>query len=195
MTTDTEHATRFRPLVEGDLVEVQAIYNHAVRYTDATLDHEEKSLDELRSWLVAHNYRYLALGAQNAKGRLVGYGTLSPFSSRMGYLASAELSIYIHPDGKGRGVGGGLCARLTDYASLAGMSAVVAFVSTSNEASRRMLSRSGYQVEGKLRQIGYKAGQLIDLEIFQRVFDANCARYDGTTLTELITAFNEELPR
>ncbi|MFJ4617483.1 GNAT family N-acetyltransferase [Streptomyces sp. NPDC088812] len=176
-----------RPLTEADLPEVLATLNHAIRHTDATLDHEEKTLDDLRDWLAAHHGRYPALAAEQ-EGRLAGYGTLSPFSSRRGYLASAEISIYLAPDARGRGVGSALCARLTELAEQAGMSTVIAFISSGNEPSRRMVLRAGYRHEGVLRQVGYKLGRLTDLDIFQRTFPANCARYDGTPLDDLLAA-------
>lgn len=174
-----------RPLTEADLPEVLATLNHAIRHTDATLDHEEKTLDDLRVWLAAHQGRYPALAAEQ-DGRFAGYGTLSPFSSRKGYLASAEISIYLSPDAQGRGVGSALCVRLTDLAEQAGMSTVMAFISAGNEPSRRMVLRCGYRHEGVLRQVGYKLGRLVDLDVFQRTFPANCARYDGTPLDEVL---------
>ncbi|MFD7131929.1 GNAT family N-acetyltransferase [Streptomyces sp. NPDC059894] len=176
-----------RPLTEADLPEVLSTLNHAIRHTDATLDHDEKTLDDLRVWLAAHHGRYPALAAEQ-EGRLAGYGTLSPFSSRRGYLASAEISIYLAPDARGRGVGSALCARLTELAEQAGMSTVIAFISSGNEPSRRMVLRAGYRHEGVLRQVGYKLGRLTDLDIFQRTFPANCARYDGTPLDDLLAA-------
>jgi L-amino acid N-acyltransferase YncA/predicted O-methyltransferase YrrM len=177
-----------RPLSEADLPEVLATLNHAIRHTDATLDHEEKTLDDLRAWFTAHQGRYPALAAEQ-QGRFAGYGTLSPFSSRKGYLASAEISIYLSPDAQGRGVGSALCVRLTELAEQAGMSTVIAFISAGNEPSRRMVLRCGYRHEGVLRQVGYKLGRLVDLDIFQRGFPANCARYDGTPMHEVLATW------
>lgn len=176
-----------RPLTEADLPAVLSTLNHAIRHTDATMDHDDKALDDLHGWLAAHHGRYPALAAEQ-DGRLAGYGTLSPFASRKGYLASAEISVYLAPDARGRGVGSALCVRLTDLAEQAGMSTVIAFISSGNEPSRRMVLRAGYRHEGVLRQVGYKLGRLTDLDIFQRTFPANCARYDGTPLDDLLAA-------
>ncbi|PZT71866.1 MULTISPECIES: GNAT family N-acetyltransferase [unclassified Streptomyces] len=180
-----------RPLTAADLPDVQATLRHAVHHTDATLDYREKSLDELGAWLTAHHGRYPALAA-DAGGRFAGYGTLSPFSARKGYLASAELSVYLAPDARGRGVGSALCTRLTKEAERAGMSTVVAFISSGNEASRRMVLRNGYRHEGVLRKIGYKRGHLIDLDIYQHTFPRNCARYDGSPLDDVLARLTEE---
>lgn len=176
-----------RTLTESDLPDVAAIYAHAALHTDATLDHRPRTMSELQDWLAAHHGCYPAVAAVRDSS-LAGYATLSPFASRTGYLASAELSIYVAPDQQGGGIGGALCGEMTRRAELAGMSTVVAFISSDNHPSRRMVQRHGYQQEGALRRIGYKLGHLVDLEIFQCTFPANCARFDGTPLDDLIGA-------
>lgn len=166
-----------RPLEPADAAATAAIYNYAVRHTDATLDTEERTEAAARAWIADHGTdRYPALGAF-LDGMLVGYGTLSPFARRGGYYASAEISVYVAPDFHGRSVGTVLCARLTDQAERAGLSTVLALITATNEASRRLFLSAGYQEHGSIRAIGHKLGHLVDLDIFQRLFPENFPRY------------------
>jgi phosphinothricin acetyltransferase len=174
-----------RRLAEADLPAAAAIYNHAVRHTDATLDTEERTVEAARCWLDEHSgRRYPALGGF-LDGELAGYGTLSPFARRPGYRASGEISVYVAPDRQRRGVGRALCAALTAHAEAVGLSTVLAIVTSTNDASRRLFTTAGYSPTGTMRCVGYKLGRLVDLDILQLVFPGNLARYDGAPLDAL----------
>lgn len=170
---------RLRRLGTDDATVAAEIYNHAVRHTDATLDTEERTAQAALEWLADHGTeRYPAIGAY-LDGTLAGYGTLSPFARRAGYLASAEISIYVAPRFQGIGVGTALCAWLTGHAEQVGLSTVLALITATNEASRRLFLRAGYQQTGTMQAIGHKLGHLVDLDILQRIFPDNFPRYGG----------------
>lgn len=166
-----------RALQPVDAAAAAAIYNHAVRTTDATLDTVDRTETAARAWLADHaTERYPALGAF-LDGTLAGYGTLSPFARRAGYYASAEISVYVAPEAQGRRVGTALCAQLTEHAERVGLASVLALVTATNEASRRLFLKAGYQDSGSMRAIGHKLGHLVDLDILQRLFPDNFHRY------------------
>jgi phosphinothricin acetyltransferase len=82
-------SVELRGLTSADAAAAAAIYNYAVGHTDATLDTEERTEAGAREWIAEHSTeRYPALGAV-VDGQLAGYGTLSPFARRAGYLAWA----------------------------------------------------------------------------------------------------------
>ncbi|QTR04058.1 hypothetical protein J7S33_03440, partial [Saccharothrix algeriensis] len=60
MTTSAP-TTTVRAATAADLEAVRAIYNHAVRHTDATLDTEEKTAEQMVAWLAAHSGRNAAV--------------------------------------------------------------------------------------------------------------------------------------
>ena len=166
-----------RDITTADLDAVRRIYNHAVRHTDATLDTEEKSAEQMAAWLAAHGGRNAAVLAER-DGRVVGYGVLSPFAARGGYFPSTEISIYVAPDAQARGVGGTLCRWLVDFARREGYTTVIAFLTSTNEISMRMVDRIGFVRTGLIEHIGHKLGRLVDLVVYQLVFPDNLARYD-----------------
>lgn len=172
---------RIRPMTVDDLEQVRVIYNHAVRHTDATLDTEEKSLDQMVDWLAQHGGRNAAVLAEH-EGVSVGYGTLSPFASRGGYFPSTEISIYVAPGNQGRGAGSALFTWLLAFAREEGYSTIIAFTTDTNTASIRMIMRQGLRRTGVIEHIGYKLGRLVNLEVYQLIFEENLPRYQESTV-------------
>jgi L-amino acid N-acyltransferase YncA len=174
-------SVELRGLTAADAAAAAAIYNHAVLNTDATLDTEQRTEEAAKDWIIEHSAeRYPVLGAF-VDGRLAGYGTLSPFARRAGYLASAEISLYVAPEHHNRGIGTALCAQLTKHAERVGMSTVLALITATNEASQRLFVKAGYQLNGSMQAIGHKLGHLVDLNIMQKLFPENFSRYDGSS--------------
>jgi phosphinothricin acetyltransferase len=174
-----------RPLADDDFPRVCEIYNYAVRHTVATLDTQEKTVAEMRVRLSSHGKRYSVVGV-DVDGQLAGYGHLSPFAARGGYLASAEISIYVAPEHWKYGIGMTLCAWVTECAGANGFTTVISFISAGNVAAQKMVTTLGYVYTGVIERVGYKLGQLVDMEIYQRVFHDNLARYDGRPLAAIL---------
>jgi L-amino acid N-acyltransferase YncA len=165
-----------RAVTTGDLEAVREIYAHAVRHTDATLDTEERTAEQMRAWLGCHGGRNAAVLVEE-DGRVLGYGTLSPFAARGGYFPSTEISIYVHPDVQARGVGTALGEWLVDFARAAGYATVLCFITDTNIASIRLVTRNGFRPVGVIEHIGHKLGHLVNLAVYQLVFPENLARY------------------
>lgn len=79
-----------------------AIYNHAVRTSNATFDIEESTLEQRMEWFSHYGGRHPLLVAE-VQGRIAGYSCLSPFRTKPAYAHTAELSVYIDPLYQGQG--------------------------------------------------------------------------------------------
>ena len=76
---------------------------------------------------------------------------------------SAEIGYWLGEAYWGRGIATAAVRRFTDYAFEAfGLCRIYANVFVSNEASIRVLEKTGYQLEGRLRQAAVKDGQVVD---------------------------------
>ena len=96
------------------------IYNQAVLTTTATFDTEPISLDEQRIWFAEHNEKYPIFVALK-HGKVVGWASLSKWSSRCAYSDTAEISIYIKEGFRGKGIGTKLLNRVLDEGKKAGI--------------------------------------------------------------------------
>src|SRR3989304_423143 len=89
------------------------IYNEAVLNSTATFDLEPRTWEEQQQWAEEHGPPYQVLVATVGE-TVAGWGSLSPFRAKPGYRFTAEDSVYVHQDFRGRGIGGALLGGLVE---------------------------------------------------------------------------------
>ncbi len=104
-------------------------------------------------------------------GALLGWGRLSPWSPRAAYARTAEDSVYVRADARGRGVGRALLDALVARARGAGIAVLVARIAEGNPASVRLHERAGFRPVGTMRRVGEKFGRLLDVAILDLHLD------------------------
>jgi L-amino acid N-acyltransferase YncA len=124
-----------------------------------------------QEWFEAHSRRgYPLLVAERTPGEIVGWASLSPWAPHAAYKRTAEVSIYVHQDARGRGVGRSLLSALIEEARKLDHHVLVARTVASNEASRRLHLRAGFSV-GVMHEVGFKFGNFLDAELFQLILE------------------------
>ncbi|MFI0463365.1 GNAT family N-acetyltransferase [Saccharopolyspora sp. 5N102] len=99
---------------------------------------------------------------------LVGYAYVSPWRPKPAYRHTVENTIYLHPDHVGRGIGRHLIGELLRRAAAAGAHQVIAVIAdTGNPASEALHRKAGFEVVGKLNEVGRKKGKWIDTTLMQ----------------------------
>lgn len=156
-----------RPATPDDIPAITAIYNEAIRTSTATFDTEEKSEADRAEWLTAHDARHPVIVAVADGREVVGWAALWPFSDRLAYADTAENSVYVHSDWRGRGAGRMLLTATLAAARQAALHAIVAHIAGENAASIRLHESVGFFRVGTLREVGRKFGRLIDVDIFE----------------------------
>ncbi len=149
-----------------DLPAVTAIYNEAVARTTGTFDTEPKTLDAQREWFDRHGPAHPVIAAEE-EGRVVGWASLSPYSGRCAYARTAEVSVYVAEPARGRGLAGALLDELMRLGRAAGIKQVLARITQGNEASLRLHARRGFVERGRLRRVGEKFGEILDVHLLQ----------------------------
>lgn len=153
---------------EEDIPALTEIYNDAILHTTATFDTEAKSLEDRRSWFAEHCGSYVIFVAE-VDGTAVGYASLSRYRERKAYERSAELSVYVHRDWRGRGIGRALAEETLAFAEARReLGMVISQVTAENEASIRLHRQLGFSYCGQLKRVGEKFGRLLDLNIYQK---------------------------
>lgn len=170
METDAERpavVVRVRPAVPRDAAVMADIYNDAVLNSTATFDLEPQSAAARRRWL-ADAATYLALVAE-AGGRVVGWASLTRWSERGAYAATAESSLYVAPEHHRSGVGLTLGTALLGAAPGLGLRVVIAQVCAENSGGLALAARLGFERVGLLREVGFKFGRRLDVVVCQRL--------------------------
>jgi phosphinothricin acetyltransferase len=152
-----------------DLESITAIYNDAVLKTVATFDTEPKTADELATWFEKHGARHPILVAESG-GTIAGWISLSEWSDRLAYSDTAEVSLYIAEEQRGKGIGKKLLAAALNEGREAGLHTIVSRIAGGNETSVRLHESFGFQHIGIMKEVGRKFGKLIDVYLMQKIF-------------------------
>lgn len=162
-----------RPALESDLPALTKIYNEAVTATTATLDLKPWTVEARRDWFRAHNKRNYPLLVAMAGEEAAGYASLSPLFAMEAYAASVELSVYVDKEYRGRGIGGRLMeAVLTLARQDERTHMVVSKITADNAASIRLHEKYGFRKTGTLKEIAWKFGRRLDVELYQLSVEA-----------------------
>src|ERR1044071_3116698 len=97
---------KVRPATHDDLPGILEIYNDAVLTTTATYDYEPRTLEHRAAWFDDHlKSDYAVFVAVSDEGRVVGWSALNRYHDRKGYEFTAENSVYVAADRRGKGIG------------------------------------------------------------------------------------------
>lgn len=161
-----------RPANTDDLTAINAIYNEAVLNTSATADYEPTTIEDRQDWYqkrVSMNFPIFA--AETVDGKLVGWSCLNPYHSRPGYRFSAENSIYVAADFRGKGIGRLLLPPLIAAAKVLGLHTIIASIDAENGASIYLHEQYGFEIVGKLKHPYFKFGRWLDVVYMQIMLD------------------------
>lgn len=147
-----------------DLAAMLAIYNYEVKHGMATFDVEPRAGEVGERWFAAHNVGNHPLLVAEEDGVVLGYASLSSYREWDAYLQTVELSIYVDPARRGRGVAGALMERILDLARAdEGTHMVVSVIAGGNAASVRLHEKFGFTYSGTLHEVGLKFGKYLDI--------------------------------
>lgn len=135
--------------------------------TTVTFEYVCPSLEEFEGRIVhtLERYPYLVL---EEEGRPLGYAYAHPLAQRAAYGWSAELSIYLAPDTRGRGLGEKLYGALIELLALQGVRTACALVTSPNPHSQAFHEKLGFVRTGLQEQVGYKNGRWLGLSFYQK---------------------------
>ena len=152
----------------SDLPGILEIYNHAVLNTTATYDYEPRSMEQRRAWYEAHEQCGLPiLVAVHPEAGVIGWSSLNNYHDRPGYRHTCENSVYIAANWRGCGLGGRLLAPLVVSARELEKRVILAVIDAQNAVSIRLHERHGFQIAGRLNQVGYKFNRWLDVVIME----------------------------
>ncbi len=162
---------------ENDLPAIVSIYNHAVIHTTATFDLEPQTLAQRKQWFDQYKDRYPFLVAEQ-NGEVLGYVSLSPFRIKPAYNLTAELSIYVSPHAKGKGIGSLLMKAMIQKASECGLHVLISSITGDNQVSMKLHEKFGFRQVGTLTEVGFKFNRWIDIHFYQLILPNHQFKYE-----------------
>lgn len=145
--------------------DVLRIYQHGIDEGNATFETAAPSWDVFDAGKMAE-HRFVALDAvadvdandeTGAEPAVLGYVAVSAISKRACYAGVVELTVYVAPEARGRGVGNSLLSTLIESTEAAGIWTINAGIFPENTASLTLHQRHGFRVLGRQERIGKTA--------------------------------------
>ncbi len=151
-----------------DAGRIAAIYEHHVLHGTATFDTDPPAADTWRDKIIDILARGWPIIVAERDGQLAGYAYATQFRDRPAYAATCENSIYVAPDALGVGIGTALLRDLLARARQAGFRQMVAVIGGGEPASVTLHTKLGFSYAGRLRDVGFKLGRVLDTVYLQR---------------------------
>lgn len=93
------------------------------------------------------------------------FAFLRRLDPREGYRITAEISVYIAADARGKGLGGRLVNFMLESAAEFGIKNIVALIFSSNTASLNLFAKFGFTRRGELPKVCDMGGKIESLTI------------------------------
>ncbi len=162
--------SQIRPSTDADVPAITAIYAHHVLHGTGTFETTpptEADMAARRADVLAKGLPYLVV---EEAGQVLGFAYCNWFKPRPAYRFSAEDSIYLHPDARGRGLGRLLLGALAEAGEKAGLRKLIAVIGDSGNAGSIGVHRAlGFTDAGVIRSCGWKFGRWLDIVLMEKV--------------------------
>src|SRR5580698_1726603 len=158
----------YRDATLDDLPGIVAIYNSTVPSRLVTADLEPVSIESRLAWFHAHGPQARPLWVVEEGGKVIAWLSFTDFYGRPAYSRTAEVSIYLAEDARGKGLGKQLLEAALARAPSLGIDTVLGFVFGHNEPSLRLFRGFGFKFWGTLPRVAVLDGVERDLVILGR---------------------------
>ena len=138
------------------------IYNQGIEERQATFETEPRNASDL----MANIERTIVA---ECDGRIVGWASITPYSSREAYKGVGEFSIYVDRAARGSGVGRRLLTHLAVFAERQGYHKLTSKIFPENEASLALMRSCGFRDVGIHRRHARLDGDWRDVVVVERL--------------------------
>lgn len=152
----------------NDIPQILQIVNHYIANDTCIYDIEPRSIEKQTEWFensISHNFPVIVAKQDNI---VLGFASYSQFRPKIGYRYSMEHSIYLHPSFQKKGIGSMLMNALISIAEQNNIHTLIGGIDTSNQNSIQFHEQFGFQIVGRMNEVGYKFDRWLDLIWMQK---------------------------
>jgi len=151
-----------RTATAADIPAMLSIYRYFVEQTAVSFEYELPSQEAFLHRFEEHIADYPWLVWQE-DGKVLGYAYAGRAFERAAYSWNAEISCYLAPEARRRGIGTQLYAQIEQILTKQGCRKVFAVVTSANKASVAFHEALGYHIMAVYHDVGYKLGAWYDV--------------------------------
>ncbi|MFT6451613.1 MAG: phosphinothricin acetyltransferase [Halocynthiibacter sp.] len=157
-----------RPATTQDIPALIAIMAPVIATSAASFSDVERSAEDWATMIEHRRRDGREFFVAEQDGAVVGYATYDQFRNNSGYRHTMEHSVYISEDAQGTGLGRALMKAVEDHARAAGHHSMFGGIDAENAASIAFHVALGYEIAGRLPQVGRKFERWHDLILMQK---------------------------
>lgn len=150
-----------------DIPAILAIYGPYILHTTHTFEYTVPTEAEFTARFLSYTRQFPWL-VWEENGQVLGYAYGSPPFSRAAYQWCCEVSVYLHPQARGRGIGSRLYDALEAIVLRQGYRVIYALVTTENTESVAFHQRRGYRQVTVMPDCGVKFGRWIGIVYLEK---------------------------
>ena len=154
-----------RHATESDLPRIVAIYNSTIPTRQSTADTEEVSVESKKDWFRKHTPDKRPIIVHEIEGEVAAWVSFESFYGRPAYDHTAEISIYVASEYRGKGLGRQLLQKAIEMTPSLGIKTLIGYIFSHNEPSLRLFRSFGFEEWGKLPNIADMDGKEYSLSI------------------------------
>lgn len=130
----------------SDLPVIVSIYNSTIASRIVTADTEPVSVESKLSWFNEHSPEKRPLWIiSDEDNQIVGWASFQSFYGRPAYNATVEISIYLDPARRGKGLGKEILMYCIAVAPSLGVKTLLGFIFAHNEPSLQLFLKQGFE--------------------------------------------------
>jgi phosphinothricin acetyltransferase len=176
-----------RAATEADAAVLAEIYGDAVLNGFGTFEEVPPSAADIDARRRAVQEQGLPYLVAEVDDKVLGFAYAAPFRPRAAYRYTLEDSVYVAPEGKGKGVGKAVLSAVIAECERLGVRQLVAVIGDSQNAASIGLHRAlGFEQAGLHKSVGFKHGRWVDIVLVQKRLnggDDSLPDKPGITLT------------
>jgi phosphinothricin acetyltransferase len=152
-----------RALEQQDFIQVKSIYQQGIETKNATFETQAPEWEDWNSKFLLKP-RFVA----EVEQIIIGWAALSAISTRPVYSGVCEVSVYVHEDYRGMGVGRSLLKKLIDFSESNNIWTLQAGIFPENIGSIKIHKDLGFRHVGRREKIGKMGDTWRDTVLLER---------------------------
>lgn len=156
----------FKYAVIEDLPLIVDIYNSTIAGRLVTADTEPVTVASREKWFYAHTPKKHPLWMiYDDNNNCIGWASFQAFYGRPAYDATAEISIYLSPEQRGKGYGLKVLQHCINQATSLQINTLLGFIFAHNKPSLQLFAKAGFEEWAHLKNIAVMDGNEYSLKI------------------------------
>jgi L-amino acid N-acyltransferase YncA len=156
---------KFRNATVNDLAEITAIYNSTIAGRMVTADTTPVTVEDKMQWFKEHHATRPLWMVEEENGHVIGWVSYQNFYGRPAYNGTAEISIYLHEQQRGKGYGKKILAYAIEQCATLHIHTLLGFIFAHNTTSLQLFFALGFEEWANLKDVAVLDGKKCSLKI------------------------------